>query len=180
MAAEPSGQTDRTQAMAANWTVAAPIVAGFLRSVIRHSHDVEDVLQEAAQQVAARYGDYDARRPFIPWALGIARLKALEHLRRQDRDRLVFSSETLDLVANGYQAQGDEINEMKSAIGPCLAAVKGRARQVLDMRYSRDMKPGDIARHLGLSANGVRVLLARTRAALGECIRRRIAEGGAT
>jgi len=45
------------------------------------------------------------------------------------------------------------------------------------MRYYEELKPAKIAEELGLSVNGVSVLLSRSRARLRDCVGRAMAHG---
>ena len=72
------------------WTNAHIVVSGYVRSMVIDFHLAEDVLQETAATVAEKFADYDQSRPFLPWALGIAKNKILHALRTSSRDRLVF------------------------------------------------------------------------------------------
>ncbi len=61
------------------WTKAHAVVLSYIRSTVIDFHRAEDVLQETAGTVAEKFSEYDSSRPFLPWALGIARSKIVEH-----------------------------------------------------------------------------------------------------
>ncbi len=162
------------------WTKAQPIVAAYIRSTVPDYHQAEDLVQEVAEAVASNFERYDRQRSFVGWAIGIARHKIADHQRKRTRDRHVFDSEALDAIARAYEADGTELDGMKEALEKCLQETRGRARKLLEMRYTREMSPASIAGKLGVSINLVAVTLHRTRVALGKCIQSRVAaEGGA-
>ncbi len=156
------------------WTKAHPIVFAFIRSVIRDYHRGEDVMQEVAITVAEKFDQYDRKRPFPPWVLGIARNKVLGHLRNHTGDRHVFDDETIKKIAVVYADVEGELSDMRSALEFCVDKVKGRAHKILEMRYVRNQTPAVIAGAMGMTANAVSVMLHRIRQALKECVERQL------
>ncbi len=59
----------------------------------------------------------------------------------------------------------------------CLEKLAPQARRMVRMRYYEELKPSKIAEELGLSVNGVSVLLSRSRARLRDCVGRAMAHG---
>src|SRR3954463_6358581 len=84
--------------LAANWERARTVVFAQLLAGIGSFYHAEDVLQEVAVSVAKNYGSYDSTRPFIAWALGIARNHMLMYFRRYHRNRLVFNEEIIAAI----------------------------------------------------------------------------------
>src|SRR5262249_21131355 len=64
-------------------------IAPYLRAVaaaqVRAREDVEDVVQDILLTVHSVRATYDARRPFKPWLLAIARRRTVDWLRRHGR-----------------------------------------------------------------------------------------------
>lgn len=165
--------------LAVLWMRAQPAVNAFVSSGVRDIHGAEEVLQEIAATVVHKFQEYDSSRPFNAWVLGIARLKVLEFLRKRSNDRHVFNSDTLSLLAEAHQQTISTYTPRKQALGECLNELKGKNRQIIEMRYLRDIKPMQIADRMGMSRNAVFILLHRMRIALAKCIERRLAlQGG--
>jgi len=55
-----------------------------------------------------------------------------------------------------------------------LRSVKGRAGELLRLRYEESLKPNSISKRVGIAVVAVRVMLSRTRTALRECIERKL------
>ena len=81
------------------WTLAVPAVSAFIASLVRDFQDRDDILQETAVAVLQGYHRYDPSRPFVAWAMGIARLQTLAHLRKKGSDKLVVDSAAVDAIA---------------------------------------------------------------------------------
>ncbi len=163
------------QQLAVRWTQAQPTIASFITSLIPDFHDSEDVLQRVAAAVVDKYDEYDPSRPFVAWALGIARIEVLRFRSEGRRDRHVFDDEALDQIAIAYEKVIPDLEEMKKALSQCSRQLRGRARQLLELHYVRGLTPTRIAQQLGLTANAVFVALHRVRVALRKCIESRLA-----
>jgi RNA polymerase sigma factor (sigma-70 family) len=108
----------------------------------------------------------------VPWLLATARNLLRAHLRAQRRRRELADVARLD-AAFHEQGGDDAAAALARAVEQCVAALPARSRTVLAMRYGEDVPRDVIAARVGLSAEGVKSLLARVRAALAECVRRR-------
>lgn len=165
---------DRNEQLAVYWTRAQPTVAAFITSMVVDFNDAEDVLQQTAVALVRKFEDYDPQRPFVAWAIGMARNEVLKHRRSRAMQRELLSDDLLGQLAATHEEMADELDAMRRVLGKCLEAVDGQPRQALDLRYEEDLKPAAIADRLGLAAGTVRVMLHRVRAALRECIERRL------
>jgi RNA polymerase sigma-70 factor (ECF subfamily) len=152
------------------WTEAQPVVAAYLNSLVPDFQEAEDLLQEVAVILLRKFPEYAPDRPFIRWALGIAKYEALSARRRHARSRLCYTPELLDRISEAYEELAPELERRAAALRECLQQIRGQAREILRLRYEQAMKPGAIAGQLGLAALSVRVALSRTRAALRACI----------
>jgi RNA polymerase sigma-70 factor (ECF subfamily) len=133
-------------------------------------HKSEDLLQRTAVAVASKFPLYDGERPFIGWALGMAKIEVLRFRQESKRDRLVFEPATLDVVACAFEQSAVEISDLRAALRRCLQRLQGRARQVLELHYLQEFNPAQISQRLGISQNAVLVRLHRARTALRECM----------
>lgn len=166
--------------MAGLWTRAQPVVASFIRSMVHNFHDAEDVLQETAYTVAIRFEDFVSTdqndRPFVAWVMRIARLKVYEHWRKTGRDKNRLTAAALEELAQDFEREGVEEPVLDYVLHQCLDQLPARPRRLLELRYSHDHKPREIAKHAGLTPNAVRIALSRTRAAIAKCIETRLAK----
>lgn len=166
---EQAGRPD-LERLAIEWTRAQPVVSAFISSMVTDFHKGEDLLQRTAVAVASRFDQYDASRPFIGWALGMAKIEILRFRQESKRDRLVFEPETLDVVADAFEQTSLEMSDLRAALKKCLQRLQGRARQILELHYLQEFDPAQIAGRLGISQNAVLVRLHRARTALRQCM----------
>jgi RNA polymerase sigma-70 factor (ECF subfamily) len=160
------------------WTQAQPAIAGYVGALAPDAHAADDLLQDIAVALLRKFPDYDPQRPFIAWAMGIAKVQLLTLRRDRARAALRFRPETIESLAEIWQELMPEVDERRLALGECLKRVTGRGRELLTLRYEQALEPQEIAARLGLAAGAVRVALARVRTALHECIDRRLNEAG--
>ncbi|MGD9635546.1 MAG: sigma-70 family RNA polymerase sigma factor [Pirellulales bacterium] len=152
------------------WIQSQPAISAFLTANVLDAHHAEDLVQEVAQVVAEKFDEYDRGRSFTSWALGIARNRLLKYYRARSRDRLVLSEAALTQLGTALERVEFEAEDRRIALRTCLERIEGRRRRVLEMRYGENVKVGEIARKLGMSSDGVSVMLHRIRSALHGCI----------
>ncbi|MEX0867183.1 MAG: sigma-70 family RNA polymerase sigma factor [Pirellulales bacterium] len=154
------------------WTTSQGEVAAFIGSLITDPAQANDTLQQVAMQIVRNYDKYDASRPFVPWAIGVAKNEVLAHRRRQATDRHVFDDELVHRIATTYEQLVEEREWSAEALAACLEQVEGRGKQALELFYMQELKAPEVARRIGISAGAVRMLLCRTREAVRKCLER--------
>jgi RNA polymerase sigma-70 factor (ECF subfamily) len=165
--------SERAQ-LATEWERVRHAVFAQLLAGIGSYHDAEDVLQEVAASVAKNFGSYDSSRPFIAWALGIARNHMLMYFRKHRRDRLVFNEQLMGIVGRHLEALADEpADSRREALHKCLHQLNTSRRRLVEMRYSSGLSIHEIAKRVGQSTAAVKGSLHRVRKVLEKCVRLR-------
>jgi RNA polymerase sigma-70 factor (ECF subfamily) len=150
---------------------------GFIRALVRNTHDAEDVFQEVAATVVKKAQQGTEIRDFRAWSHEVARMCVLAHFRRRgsrakapvEEMRLLVEELTLD------PAHGPETSLAESeALWRCLEKLPARSRALLEMRFVADRSYEEIARDLRASVAAVRRAAARARLALLSCVERRL------
>jgi RNA polymerase sigma-70 factor (ECF subfamily) len=158
------------------WTRAYPAVSAFISSMIPRFPDADDILQQVAVAIVQDYGRYDKERSFVAWAIGIAKNKILMYRREKARERSVLDAEAMRAVAEVYEHDFAEFNDMRKALRTCVGKAKVRWQQILEMRYSRGLSTTRIAEQLGMTQNAIFITLHRIRLALRDCIMREMSK----
>lgn len=157
------------------WTAAQRAVSAFLRTLLPDPDQCQDVLQQVAVVVVRKFHEFDRSRSFNAWVIGIAKQEVLAFRRRQHTDRLVFSDAMVERIAETYQCVlADKVSDVADALEHCVQKLAGRARTVIGLHYSEDMKTIEIAQRLQMEHGAVRMLLSRARTVLRECIERQL------
>lgn len=156
------------------WYAHQPAISAYIYAAVPHFHDAEDLTQQVAVAVARDFDKYDPETPFLRWAIVIARNRVLNHRRSFAMSKIIFSDETLDALADAAPDQQPITTAYKAALDSCLDEVQNKSREALSLRYEEDLRTKEIATRLGMTANAVSVMLHRTRAALAQCMKKKL------
>jgi RNA polymerase sigma-70 factor (ECF subfamily) len=167
-------QPQQAEQFAALWTAAQPTIAGFVRMLIPDYQQADEVLQRVAVTLVRKFDHYDQARPFAAWAIGVAKYEVLYYRRERATDKHLFGDEIVDQIASRYAVVAEDADPVRDALRYCLEQLKGRSKNVIELRYRRGMKSNAIAEEMSLSSGAVRMLLCRVRETLRHCIERRV------
>jgi RNA polymerase sigma-70 factor (ECF subfamily) len=157
------------------WLESEPAVRLFVFAAIQRLQDAEDVLQQVAMTAAKRFDEYDPSRPFVGWALWLAKSRVVDHYRKQARQREVFSNALLDrLAAAVEQRTHQESTARQQALEKCLKQLPPKSRAMLDLRYVDDLPVDSLAQKSGVTLGSAHVILSRIRDRLADCIKSRL------
>ena len=131
------------------WLAAEPSVSAYVCASISGFHDAEDVVQRIAQELARRFDEYDSSRPFVGWALWIAKSRVIDFYRAQDCARVVFSDELLGRLADTIARQADWRSQRREALEACLDELPPKSRRLLDLRYVEEQSADAMAQETG-------------------------------
>jgi RNA polymerase sigma-70 factor (ECF subfamily) len=156
------------------WGAAQPAVAGYIGSVVRDSAAAKDVLQETSLVLFRKFAEYDEQRPFLGWALGVAKFQVLGYRRDAARDLLRFDQELLDQFTDRWARSAPASYDSAGMLETCLGRLEQRARQLVQWRYFEDLTAEEIARRSTTTGAAVRVFLQRIRAQLRACLEKQM------
>lgn len=166
--------SDHSREVARLWTLAQPTVSAFVASMVVDFRDRDDLLQDVAVAVIDSFEQYDPTRPFVAWAIGIARNNIRNYLRSRQRDRHVFDSAAVDSLAQAYADVSPTASARSGHLAQCLDTLGDRARMLCELRYAKGHKPAAIASNVDMSPNAVAKALQRAREQLRECVERKL------
>jgi RNA polymerase sigma-70 factor (ECF subfamily) len=169
-------EIEARERLARHWLEAEPAVRAFVGAAVRGFADAEDVAQQVALTVARRFDEYDDSRPFVAWALWLAKSRISDHYRKQGRERLVFSDTLLDQLADALVVRQPHITARQAALERCVEKLPEKSRRMLNLRYVEEAPVERVAAELKSTAGSVRVMLFRIRNLLAECIRGELAK----
>lgn len=155
---------EEPEAFRAFYADALPRVYGYF--FVRCGGDAtiaEDLTQETCLAAVAELGRGRVVAAPLPWIVGIARHKLLDHLRRQRRagwSVLVWEESVVDDRASAPAADAASADRTMAA----LAAMPSPQREALVLRYLDGFSVPEVAAALGRSVEAAESLLARGRA----------------
>lgn len=107
-----------------------------------HAEAVADLVQETNLALVSEASRYDTSKPFVPWALTLAKQKIRSYLRDAKRERVLFSSDTVDQLSDVYtddstleDETSDEHLSLLERLRECRAKLKDREKKLLSLFY---------------------------------------------
>lgn len=135
---------------------------------------VDDVLQETNLVLWRKASEFDPARSFMPWACRIAFFQVKAARRDNSRDRHIFDSELVDILA--AEGETETPNHLDSALRDCLAELPEQKRQLILSRYHPDSSVKELAANRNETPGAVSVELHRIRRILESCIQGKLKE----
>lgn len=158
-------RTRDRSALAALYDRYARSVYSLVLSIVHDRSVAEDITQDVFIQLWQFPDLYDPERgAFAPWFLRMARNRAIDVLRRRQRDRRL--QERLSRVEWWDPDDPDEwtmLGEEATRVRQALAELESEQRQVLELAYFGGLTQREIAERLGIPLGTVKT---RVRTAL--------------
>ena len=150
-------------------------VRAFIGSLVRDYHVRDDILQDVAAICWRQFDQYDHFRSFGAWARGIAANKIKQSRAESERFPMAFEPAVIEAVREAFDRTEAQASPRLDALRLCVESLPQKSRRLLETRYGEGRKPEQIARQLRSTRDAVYKALARLRAKLEDCIRRRLA-----
>lgn len=135
-----------------------PLVMSYVGRYVPRS-DIEDVMQRVFYEVWRSHDRYDPDQSLRGWVLGIARKRAIDHLRRR-RDSVVSIDAVREITGDDGREIADRMawaDEVRAA----LLALPQLQREVIALAYYEGLTQSEIAAHLDLPLGTVKTRTSR-------------------
>jgi RNA polymerase sigma factor (sigma-70 family) len=144
---------DRQGAIGEIYAALGSTVLSYLQRLVGRE-DAEDVLQRVFYEVWRHNGRYDPSRSLAAWVLGIARHRAIDHLRRQRTTAVAL--ETLDDLPGEDGRELAERYVRSHEVRSALTRLPEEQREVLVLAYFGGYTQSQIATYLDLPLGTVK------------------------
>jgi len=132
----------------------------YAKSIVRDTHDAEDVAQQVFAKLFAVIGSYEQREvPFLAWMMRVTRNAAVDQLRRR---RAIPVAEIRGSVSSAPGESLSSVGALRAALGDLPKA----QREVVVLRHLAGLSPLEISLRIGVSEGAVNGLHHRGRKAL--------------
>jgi RNA polymerase sigma-70 factor (ECF subfamily) len=148
----------RPEALEECYRTLGPLVASYLSRYVPQP-DIEDVLQRVFYEVWRVHERYDPQLPLRAWVLGIARKRAIDHLRKR-RDVVVPLDSMREITGDDGRDVADRLawaDEVRAA----LDNLPTTQQQVIEMAYFDGYTQSEIAVALGIPLGTVKTRTSR-------------------
>jgi RNA polymerase sigma-70 factor (ECF subfamily) len=117
-----------------------------------------------------KFHSYDGQRPFVAWAIGIAKTEILMYRHERTRDRHIFKESLVEQIAETSERLTPL--PMDGQLSRCFDGLDDRSQKVMHLRYARDLRTRQIADQMRMTDSAIRKLLSRARIAIRDCLDR--------
>ncbi|MBX3412463.1 MAG: sigma-70 family RNA polymerase sigma factor [Pirellulales bacterium] len=169
---------ERTEEFVGLFTLNARRIYGFILSLQPNVADADEIFQETSTVLWRKFEQFEPGTDFLAWACQIARYKVMSQRQRVGRERLQFSDEFVENVADESLLAGAALGPRHLALSQCIEKLHPRDRDLLSRRYQEGATTRSIAAEVGRSVDAIYKALNRIHENLFECIQRTLrAEG---
>jgi len=152
-------------------------IYGYVRALVPNWSDVDDLIQEIASVMWAKFGDFERGTNFSAWALRIAHFQVLNYCKNKKRNRLCFSDSTLESLSDRIENHEQTPDERLNGLKHCLEKLPDNERTLIQMRYEPGASIRSVSQQTGKEPYVLYKLFHKIHAKLLLCIRRTLAEG---
>lgn len=152
---------------------------GFICAVVHNVHAAEDLFQEVSVIITEKADAGLHIRDFRAYAKEVARRRVLQYFREERAKKTVAlpTPAMAELLGDLY-VQHDpsplELNEEYAALKACMDQLPEASVRVLRLRIIHEQSYAEISGRIRRSEAAMRMLVMRTRAALEQCMERRL------
>ncbi|MGB7325876.1 MAG: RNA polymerase factor sigma-70 [Rubripirellula sp.] len=163
-------------------------VRRFARSLMVGAEGIDDVMQDVSLECWRKFetfsyvaesaddGPGDSRHEaFIRWACVIARFKVLSRVRDASRERLVFSDELVELLADDSSSWAANESPRQTALTQCLSKLNPDDRRLLLSVHAPGDSVAGIAKQMGVEARRLYSRVNALRSAMLKCVQSQLA-----
>lgn len=133
--------------------------------------DADDVLQETLTEMFNKFETFQVGTNFLAWGLTIARYKILNFARSQRKQKMVFDSSLLDLLADEGQANIQTSSDEMDALKSCMQKLPSKDKKLIMLRYEAGQSFRRIAEQFDVSMQAIHGSISRIHVRLFKCIR---------
>jgi RNA polymerase sigma-70 factor (ECF subfamily) len=148
----------------------------FVLSLTPDFATADDVIQETFLVVTKKAAIFEPGSNFVAWARRIAVFTLLAQFRDRQRGPLPLADDVLEALAAAAPPEDEDAKHLQevSLLRACLEQLAPAARELVRLRYFGEHLPEEIAQMRAQSVNAINVTLSRARAALRECMERKL------
>jgi RNA polymerase sigma-70 factor, ECF subfamily len=172
----PAAKPDRAGEFISLFTQHSRQLYGYIRALVHHQSDAEDVFQEASRVMWQKFDQFQSDTDFLAWACCISHYEVLMYRRSKARQRWILREDVYALLDREMSDMVVDMDVRSQALSQCLELLPADDRQLLRARYS----PGATTRHvsetLNRSVDAVYRSLRRIHESLFNCVRRKLTE----
>ena len=132
--------------------------------------DAQDLVQQTALALWRKFGSYDPRQPFTPWACRFALLEVKEFLRRSRKWRALLEGDLAEELVRRRESMTADLDRRLAYLARCLDKLPSHQRAVVEGYYYERQSVEGLATRTGRTVEAIYKSLQRIRQTLLECV----------
>jgi RNA polymerase sigma-70 factor (ECF subfamily) len=172
----PAAQQDFLRVFLANEREIIRYVAALVPAIA----DAEEIVQQTAVVMWEKFEEYDAERPFAPWACRFALNVTRQWIARRQRWKALLDGGLAEELVLRREQLRPEFDSRLARLEQCTQKLPKEQRSLIDGYYFRRVDVEALARQAQRTVEAVYKSLQRIRRSLRDCIERAEKEGATT
>lgn len=144
-------------------------IQGFINAMIPNFSASDDIMQETTIFMWEHFDQFEEGSNFAAWGISIARNMAMQYIRKQKRNRLIFDIEAMENIANQSDVFGSGDDTIE-ALRNCFKKLRDNDQRLLEMKYVRGNSIQTIAENLNRTTSHIYRVMAKVHSMLLKCI----------
>ena len=144
----------------------------YVVALVPNLGDAQEIVQQTAVVLWEKFDQYDAKRPFAPWACRFALNVARQWMARRQRWKALLDSGLAEGLALRREQLRSEFDARLVHLDGCLEKLPAEQRTLVDEYYFRQMDVATVSEQAERSVDAVYKALQRIRRQLRDCIER--------
>ncbi len=145
-------------------------VLRYITALVPDLSEAQEILQETAVALWARFDQYNPSLPFTPWACRFALNTVKQWAGSRQKWRTLLENGLAETIAARRESLLPEMNQRMEQLHHCLEKLPPPQHQVVQQYYFQRQNIETIARQSGRSVEAIYKSLQRIRALLRRCI----------
>jgi len=149
-------------------------IYAYILSLVPNWADADEIFQETNVRLWRDFAEFETGTNFAAWATRVAYFQVLTWRKRAARHQLVFDDSILQSIAERHETVLPQAESRHRALGDCIQELTTNSRELLSQCYAPGARVKEVAKSTGRTGPAVYKALQRIRAALRNCVERRL------
>lgn len=153
-----------------------PKLMAYIRAIVLNAEVAADIHQDVVVAALEKIDTISDRQHLMAWARSVAKTKAIDYLRRRQRQPQHVAPAILDLLESKWESEWQsDSSAISDALRNCVKELSPRAKKIVDLRFRHQKNGAQVAQLLGLKLESVHTACSRIFRSLDKCIQQRLA-----
>jgi RNA polymerase sigma-70 factor (ECF subfamily) len=153
-------------------------VLRYILALVPNVDDAQEILQETAISLWAKFDEYDDTKRFEGWACRFALNKIKQHRRKTGQTPLQLDDSVLDLIAADYDRHAAALAAQREALTNCVSKLSKQDRALVELHYFQRIPIQQIAADTSQNIHTLYKAMQRIRRQLHRCVNYNMSAGG--